>query len=316
MTDKFPDDNAPAQAGAEVQRWADVAMFSATPLDVEEGEVLRPKVTLIHMTPNPLRVMAAAAELYAGRVWHSASRIPHHVAMQWWNEMTATKLHAPLEFIDLHFLIEGVTRAFTHQLVRQRTAVYVQESMRFAVKENARWEVALPPSLEALQEDAPQRVVWNQAVKQMSEAYTNLVNSEIPAEDARGLLPTNIGTRIHYKTNLRNLAEHAGLRLCSQAQHEWKVVWLQMLAAIRKYGPDEDWWQQETIVSLFKPICYQTGKCEFLGANDRYCRIRDRVQAHAVAGEPPDTWTDIDPREPLIYGAARLSPEGAKYYGK
>ena len=31
-------------------------------------------------------------------------------------------------------------------MVRQRTATFVQESLRFAVKDNAAFEVALPPS--------------------------------------------------------------------------------------------------------------------------------------------------------------------------
>jgi thymidylate synthase ThyX len=44
-------------------------------------------------------------------------------------------LKAPLEAIDFHFMVEGVTRAHTHQEVRQRTAVFAQESMRFAVKD-------------------------------------------------------------------------------------------------------------------------------------------------------------------------------------
>jgi flavin-dependent thymidylate synthase len=237
--------------------------------------------------------------------------VSKYQAMHWFKEMTRTTLQAPLEFIDLHFFFEGVTRAFTHQLVRQRTAVYVQESQRFAVKENASFEVAYPPSIAKLDPDDPARAEWDKQVEKMSGAYNALVNSGIPAEDARGLLPTNITTRVHYKTNLRNLAEHAGMRLCSQAQYEWKQVWYEMIQAILNYGPVHERWQQREITKLFKPICYQTGKCGFHAESDRFCSIRDRVDAHAANGDQPETWVDIDPLEPLREGAARLSPDMA-----
>jgi flavin-dependent thymidylate synthase len=308
-------DVLPPKPDARIQRWADPAMFAATPLERKEGEMLKPRATLVSMTANPLRVMAAASEMYQGRVVRDPGTVSRSTALEWLDSATKNKLQAPLEFIDLHFLLENVTRAFTHQLVRQRTAVYVQESLRFAVKEDAEFEVALPPSLAGTQGGAPlgaegdteewQRNVWDEAVRHASEAYAHLVNSGVPAEDARGLLPTNIGTRVHYKTNLRNLAEQSGVRLCSQAQHEWKQVWVEMIRAILLYGPESERWQQREIVKLFRPVCFATGKCEFMAPTDRWCIIRDRVQAHAARGDAPDTWNDIDPREPLHALAAR-----------
>lgn len=299
------------EPGSEIARYADVAMYDATPeTSANEGFTLKPRVTLVSMTPDPLRVMAAASELYGGKIIQYPSEIELDTARRWMADMTRTRLQAPLEFIDLHFLFENVTRAFTHQLVRQRTAVYVQESQRFAVKRNAEFEVAYPPSLVGLKEDDPQRAVWDKAVKAISKAYLALVDSGIPAEDARGLLPTNITTRVHYKTNLRNLMEHAGNRLCSQAQYEWKMVWAGMLSAIRDYGPEAEAWQQYLIADLFKPVCYRTGKCEFLAETDRACSIRGRVMAHHAAGEGPSKWTDINSMEALYEGAARVRPGG------
>jgi flavin-dependent thymidylate synthase len=291
----------------EVQTYADVAMWTA-PKTLNDGELLKPRATLVYMTPDPLRVMAAASEMYSGKIARSPEEISQAQAVKWFTEMSRTKLHAPLEFIDLHFLFENVTRSFTHQLVRQRTAVYVQESLRFAVKEDATEAVRMPPTIENLALDDPRRMMWQRAVAQMGDTYNALVAAGVPAEDARGLLPNNITTRVHYKTNLRNLAEHAGMRLCTQAQYEWKEVWGEMIKAIMMYGPQRERWQQIAIGRLFKPVCYQTGKCEFMGDNDRWCRIRDRVQAHAASGDPSDTWSDIDPHEPLMEGAARMAP--------
>jgi flavin-dependent thymidylate synthase len=298
----------------QIQRWADPAMYAAKPLQTH-GESVTPKVYLISMTHDPLRVMAAAAELYRGGVYHHSSSLLNEQCLEWLDGFKKSKISAPMEFIQFHFLIEGVTRAFTHQLVRQRTAVFVQESMRFAVKEDAAFEVALPPSIANTEGRQPlgaedsaeewQRNVWDAAVEHIAEAYLHLVNSGMPAEDARGILPTNITTRIHYHTDLRNLVAQAGNRLCSQAQHEWKIVWARMIEAIINYDGSDERWQQREIVKLFKPVCFQTGKCEFMSPADRWCVIRDRVERHHEAGDPPDTWVDIDPREPLHHMAAR-----------
>lgn len=288
----------------QVARYADPAMFTATPL-VTEGDEMVPRVTVIDMTSNPLRKMAAVAGLYNGEIYRDPNELSREQAMAAVRDVTLSKIAAPAEWVHISLFIEGVTRAFTHQMVRQRTATFVQESMRFAVKDNAAFEVAVPPSLAGKPGDDPARQVWEAAVRKVAWSYGALINAGMPAEDARGLLPTNIGTRIHYTTNLRNLIEHSGLRLCSQAQQEWKQVWVKIIQAIIAYGPDDERWQQRAICKLFRPVCYATGKCEFMGQYDRYCVIRDRVEAHHAKGERPETWTDIHPHECLHHEAAR-----------
>jgi flavin-dependent thymidylate synthase len=256
----------------------------------DEDQTIHPVVTLVQMTPYPLRTMAAAAELYRGEVVRNPADVSKERALSWWQDMTRTRLQAPLEFIDLHFLIENVTRAFTHQLVRQRTAVYVQESQRFAVKRNASWEVAMPPGIAELSPEDPIRETWHQHMYEAGVTYNWLIDQGIPAEDARGMLPTNILTKVHYKTNLRNLAEHAGNRLCTQAQFEWRLVWTAMVNAIRDYRGATNW-EFDAIADMFRPICYLTGKCEFMAATDRFCQIRERVQNFAKSGVPSSEWS-------------------------
>jgi len=287
----------------QVSRYADEAMFRAVPL-AYEGDEVRPRVAVVSMTEDPLRVAAAVNAMYKGQPL-VPGMIDKATALAFAKDAQRSKIKAPLEWIQVALLFEGVSRAFTHQLVRQRTATYAQESLRFAVKDNARYEVVMPPSIAGLPGDSPARAIWEQAVAKVTWSYNALVEHGIPAEDARGLLPTNIATRVHYRTNLRDLIEHSGLRLCSQAQHEWKQVWIEIVRAILAYGPEHERWQQREIVKLFRPICYQTGKCEFMGAADRWCVIRDRVEAHHRKGEPPEEWHDINPHEPLHPEAAR-----------
>jgi flavin-dependent thymidylate synthase len=287
-------------------------MFQAEdmPFDVNKQG---PQVHLIGMTADPLGHIAAACMMYEGKVVRSLSDVTHAQRKHYFEQVKETKLKAPFEFVKFHFMIEGVTRSFTHQQVRQRTAVFAQESLRFAVKESIDEEVVLPPSLAALPADDPRVRVWRRAVNSVDDAYHALVESGIPAEDARGLLPHNIATRDHYSTDLRALQDHAGNRLCTQAQFEWRLVWTRMVEAIRTYRPhaavlrsatnmsqhfrDElehidasDAWQYEAIADLFRPVCYLTGKCEFMASFDRSCSIRDRVQMNHEIGRPSSEW--------------------------
>lgn len=315
----------------EVARYADMAMFEAEPIDVQAG----PQVHLLWMTPDPLGAIAAACKMYKGEVVRNIARdVTHAERLDYLEQITKTKLKAPFEFVKFHFLIEGVTRAFTHQLVRQRTAVYAQESLRFAVKEDM--PTSLPPSLSGTTgqetpgaEDSTaeyQRNIWNSAMEVIQETYAHLVHSGMPAEDARGLLPHNVLTRVHYSTDLRALLDHAGNRLCTQAQFEWRIVFAKIAESIRNAkirggidgtsvsAPSVDVFGRDRISDLFAPVCYQTGKCEFKANFDRHCSIRDRVDMFHENGVAPMEWGDrekfgmsaIDPSEWLLNpGAAR-----------
>lgn len=316
----------------EIARFADVAMFQAEPIDVQAG----PQVHLLWMTPDPLGAIAAACKMYKGEVVRDLSTVTDEERLDYLKQITKTKLKAPFEFVKFHFLIEGVTRAFTHQLVRQRTAVYAQESLRFAVKEDM--PVALPPSIAGTMggqplgaEDDPaeyQRNLWDQCVVMVQETYDHLIHSGMPAEDARGLLPHNVLTRVHYATDLRALLDHAGNRLCTQAQFEWRIVFSRIAQELRDISPrgivhnlgpnacngSQSAYMASHLADLFAPVCYQTGKCEFKANFDRHCNIRERVDALGESQIPSSEWSDSDkhgdlairPEEWLLnHGAAR-----------
>jgi flavin-dependent thymidylate synthase len=285
-------------SGSEVSTWVDRAMYSAEDMPLGSGDGNGPVVRLLSATPDPLGAMAAMGAMYEGRVVRDLRDITDDDRRRYWEQVCSTHLRAPLEAIDFMFQIEGVTRAFTHQLVRQRTAVYAQESLRFAVKERI---AARPGPLVA--SDARAMKVWNRAVGAAWNGYRELIANGVPAEEARGLLPHDTLTRVVYKTNLRNLADHAGNRLCTQAQFEWRLVFAGIVKAVREYrGPRYPWepsdvsgvgvgWQWELIASsdLFRPVCYSVGHCPFAAEWDRGCTIRERVNA--------GRWDEIEHKE-------------------
>lgn len=314
----------------EVQAWADEAMFRAQSIDRTAG----PRVFLLSANHDPLGSIAAAAKAYKGEFVSSLAEVTDDERRYYLTEVQKSVLAMPLESVNLHFRITGVTRGFTHQMVRQRTAAYSQESTRFAVKEDV--PVGLPPSIlkamprservEDLRKRMPPmattdelieldlsgrstteqwRDIWDDAVEYIAAAYNHMVNTGMPAEDARGILPTNLLTQINYITDLRGLKEHAGLRLCTQAQFEWRQVWAQIIQALRAYGRDQLYmtsdadgatqiesseWQFDALADIFRPICYYRGSCQFQADFDRKCSIRERVTSLGEHGIPSTEW--------------------------
>jgi flavin-dependent thymidylate synthase len=321
--------------GSLPARLADVAMFERQKFgEVDPGMGVVPQVYLVSATPDPLGAMAAMNEMYRGNIIKNRSELPEYAREQAWKDCQATHLKAPMESIDFMFMIEGVDRAITHQIVRQRTAVYAQESMRFAMPSELTNETSLPPSLWGTEESDPlrsyvsespeeialleKRRLWDETLRTIAKNYQKLIDQGMPAEEARGLLPHATCTRLMYKTNLRNLVEHAGNRLCTQAQFHWRLIFNGIVQAIRTFdsrGGSFDNWQFKMIAdsALFRPICYQTGKCEFMGSADRFCSIRSRVTELHNQGISPSLWESgdmenlrIDPMEWLVDdGAAR-----------
>jgi thymidylate synthase (FAD) len=291
-----------AEERKQLTLWADPAMKSAVPQPVGSDGRVRPTVHILQATPDPLGTLAAIMSIYKGGVKRSLAEVSDEERREALAEMLKTKLQGPLEAITFTILIEGVTRSFTHQMVRGRAAFYAQESMRFAVPDEEEWtnRVSYPPSLSGLDPDSQPRYLWDSAVEQAEFAYKSLVNMGIPAEDARGLMPHAMTTRLVWQVSLRELLHVAGLRLCTQSQFEWRTVLSLVVRELRAWGNSSDlqphdandstvaWngWQFGEIADLLRPVCYAEGKCGFMSSFDRGCKIRDRVEIRAQHSSP------------------------------
>lgn len=296
---------------SDIEKYSDAAMFPAAPMANKE-----PKAYLLWMSPDPLGAVAACVRMYKGIPTYRLADITDDERRDCWEQVQKTELQMPLEAIKLHVFFEGVDRALTHQAVRQRTAAYAQESLRFAVKDAALLdETSRPPSL-----DDPRRSqsirndledTWNETIVAIEHGYRTLIANGMPAEDARGLLPHSILTRYNYITDLRNMAAEAGKRLCTQAQFHWRQAFMSLREAVRNY-PQGAWqpeyeryaWQFEMIAdsNLFSPVCYQIGKCGFKAEFDRGCTIRERVDQNERIARPSEQWDHgwMQPGMPVI----------------
>lgn len=252
----------------ELRKWADEHQYDAEPQPgATPSDGVMPSVHLLHMQDDPLGVLAAQNGIYKGVVIRSLADVTNDMRRQALDDMMKTTLQSPLEAIKMHWLFEGVDRAFTHQLVRQRTANYGQESLRFSVVGPLIDATTLPPELHGTEatknrdyavkqsfttlvdsqefsyasNDDRNRAVWDWCIMQIDAAYHYLVEHGIAAEEARGLLPHATATRIHYQTDLRALMKVMGERLCTQAQFHWRIVAALVQTAIRNYTPDLEW---------------------------------------------------------------------------
>jgi flavin-dependent thymidylate synthase len=235
-------------------------------------------------------------------------------------DFTKTVLNGPLEAAQFHFQIEGVTRSITHQMVRSRASFFAQESLRFAVPEgNWAEEIPLPASIAGAPEERrkimeklgwergheprnySERLLmldaWEDAMINAQNAYTRLIELGMPAEEARGVLPHDMPTRIHWVMDLRTLLTEAGKRTCTQAQFPWRIIFAGMAKALREHTSDwnpnisvSDGWQFSEIADRLRPVCFQTGSCGFMAQFDRSCKIRSRVDANSDLGRPSSEW--------------------------
>lgn len=209
-------------------RMADVAQYAREPMpDAARGRIA---ATLIDAPVDPLGTLAVISGIYKGRVHRSKSEVTDQDRRDAWEAMGKTVLSGPLESMQFTFLIEGVDRAMTHQMVRNRFAFFAQESLRFAVAEDWAAEVALPPALLGRREDDPLVAMWRKGLNAAEDTYAALVAAGMPAEEARGLLPHAIPTRLFWTMSVRTLVLEAGKRTCTQAQFPWRIL----MAEIRK----------------------------------------------------------------------------------
>jgi len=167
----------------------------------------------------------------------------------------ARTLPSSWEFVHYTFLIMGVTRAFTHQLVRTRTGSYAQQAMRIAPMEQFRYEVG--PSIERDQKLQKQ---YDATMHMIARAYGSLVEQGATREDARGVLPTNVCTNIVASFNMRTLADLFRKRVSTRVQDEYRHVVTQMRSAVERVHPFTKMFFNRNLDTAAKELEEEIGK--------------------------------------------------------
>ena len=144
----------------------------------------------------------------------------------------ANTIPSSWEMVNYTFLINDVTRGFTHQFVRTRTGSYAQQTMR-VLNVNG-WGYGSGPTIR---DDLLRQHHYDHCMSGIAKAYNDLIAMGAKIEDARGVLPTNIHTNIVAKFDLRTLTDTMRKRASTRTQGEYRDVMEAMKAEVLRVHP-------------------------------------------------------------------------------
>lgn len=153
-----------------------------------------------------------------------------------------------LKHMSFTFIIEGVSRVCSHQLIRHRVASYSQQSQRYVEVKNLAEHIVTPESIEEKSKD-----IFMEYISMGARLYKTLVELGISKEDARFVLPNATETNLILTMDGRELFHFFGLRCCNRAQWEIKSLADFMLSKVRAVEPK--------LFNRAGPYCFQLGYC-------------------------------------------------------
>ena len=154
-----------------------------------------------------------------------------------------------LEHATWNFIISGVSRSFTHELVRHRAGFgYSQLSQRYVDESDAEY---VEP--DCIADDPALHAIWLEAVGAAQQAYEKLVaglsekfadypertmRRKMARQAARSVLPNACETKIFVTANARALRHFIELRGNEHADTEIRAVAIQILRRMQEAAPN------------------------------------------------------------------------------
>jgi len=154
-----------------------------------------------------------------------------------------------LEHSVWNFIITGVSRSFTHELVRHRAGFgFSQLSQRYVDE-----SVADFVEPDCIAEEPALHEAWQSSVARAQEAYVRLVNGlqskfadvedktlrrKLARQAARSILPNATETKIFVTANARALRHFIELRCSEHAETEIRVVAALILDILKREAPN------------------------------------------------------------------------------
>ncbi len=216
------------------------------------------KVTLLCHTPEPEKVVAAAAKLCYSKqtVEGLMDDLTPEKTEKFLNMLVSMGHESPVEHAVFTFAIEGVSRSLLAQITRHRIASYSVQSQRYV--RLSPFEYVLP---DAVKNDPDALEAYESAMRSAAESYEKISDilkekytAELIAdgvdeksarskaekhaiEDARFVFPNACETRMIMTMNARSLYNFFAHRCCNRAQWEIRDVANQMLALVKEVAP-------------------------------------------------------------------------------
>lgn len=193
----------------------------------------------------------ALAEL-AGRTCYMSFGKGRKTNLEYLDRIISSHHGSVLEHVVWNFLITGISRSLTHELVRHRAGWgFSQLSQRYVDESDARY--VLPP----LYRDHPGLTKrWREAVESAQKSYEDLVEATEPyvaelhpglpptdrrkivRQSARSVLPNACETKIFVSANARALRHFFEMRGSAHADAEIRELAVAMLRIVKEEAPN------------------------------------------------------------------------------
>ena len=250
------------------------------------------KVSLIAHTPEPEKVVAAAAKLcYSNaHIDDLLDGLTPEKSADFVRMLARMGHESPTEHASFTFAIEGVSRSLLAQITRHRIASFSVQSQRYVRLDQ--FEYVTPPAVE---EDPEGLAAFEQAMAEEAEHYRRIAAvlkeghirqlvaqgmdeekaakkaEKMAIEDARFVLPNACTTKMIVTMNARSLQNFFHHRCCNRAQWEIRELAEQMFKLVYEVAP--------ALFATAGPSCV-VGPCP---EGKMSCGRADEVRAHYTA---------------------------------
>jgi len=209
------------------------------------------KVTLLTHTPEPQKIMAAAAKLCYARAdidtvmdGLTPEKVDNFIDM-----LSGLGHESPMEHMVFSFGIENVSRSLLAQITRHRMASFSVQSQRYVSEKD--FQFVTPPEIEG---DEAAKKIFLDTMDDIAKSYNTLADAlksryvsegmaekaaeKKAIEDARYVLPNACTTKMIVTMNARSLHNFFKLRCCNRAQWEIRDLACKMLALVKEVAPN------------------------------------------------------------------------------
>lgn len=159
-----------------------------------------------------------------------------------------------MEYTNVEMIIDG----YSAKVIREwythigGAPSRLQESTRYINYNN--FNYIIPPSIL---NDAYRAKIYHDTVSNIMNGYKQLLDLNVPKEDASMVLPLGMTTKIIDKRNARSLMDMSRQRMCGRAYLEFRMLFQQVCTALCEYS--KEW---ETLINMcYHPKCEEYGYC-------------------------------------------------------
>ena len=214
------------------------------------------QITLLNYTNNPLEKMGKVAGIcWNSPIDKSEANVKRAI------DCIRSGHNRVLEFVDIEFILDGASARMMRELYTHigGSPTRLQSSTRYINSED--FEYYTPKKILTNQETND---IYKRTMETIAEGYSDLINANIPKEDAANLLPLGMNSKMVMKCNLRMLENLCNQRLCIRALNEIREFANELKKLLAKQNDEWKWIADNILV----PKCE---KNKFLNSSMCYC---------------------------------------------